>query len=232
MQIMRVMMNTNIFQSGTSCWWLIPCVPCIVWCSLRTLSPSTWPTRPHSPSTSVCWPPAGRSRSWCGRPWSEKRKYLTRARWKIFEWLPRLAPVMSWPSQVTMSHAKIENMKNIWGEVWGNPGLVTWHGVIHVWQQRHVVTWPRLTDVLIHDHHGDTVLVSLECPGAVLHVVHPASHCQVSGAGVEWLGGHNDLEDHSCVTFKCLQKQVLFESEIVKSFCDLLSLSFIFFFSF
>ena len=87
--------------------------------------------------------------------------------------------------------------------------MVTWHVVTRVMRTGHVhghVT--QLTSILHQLHDGDAVLVSLEHPGAVLHVVDPASDRQVSAARVERLGCHDDLQDHARVTLKCLTQHL------------------------
>ena len=65
----------------------------------------------------------------------------------------------------------------------------------------------QLTSILNQLHDGHAVLVTLEDPGAVLHVVDPAPDRQVRAARVEGLGSHNDLQDHARVTLKCLTQQ-------------------------
>ena len=50
------------------------------------------------------------------------------------------------------------------------------------------------------------MLVTLENPGAVLHVVDPASNGQVRATCKKGLGTDNYLEDHSGMAFKCLDK--------------------------
>ena len=62
----------------------------------------------------------------------------------------------------------------------------------------------QLTSTLHQLHDRDAVLVALEHPGAVLHVVDPAPDRQVRAARVERLGRHDDLQDHARVTLKCL----------------------------
>ena len=53
------------------------------------------------------------------------------------------------------------------------------------------------------------MLVALEHPGAVLHVVDPASDGQVRATREKGLGSNNDLEDHSGMAIKCLDRHRL-----------------------